>query len=76
MSLVTKEASAPPSTVPIPFISEEPPRKKRRRATGNKTQFSKPENRNADLFTKEDWIIDGPYRRVNPYFYVFPTRPV
>jgi hypothetical protein len=76
MSLVNKEASPSPSSVPIPAVSEEPPRKKRRRATGNKTHFVKPENRNADLFKKEDWIIDGPYRRVNPYFYVSLTQPV
>ena len=52
-----------------PEQSQEPPRKRRRRA-GNKTGFVKPENRNADLFTKADWTIDGPYRRVPPYFYV------
>lgn len=48
---------------------QEPPRKRRRQAK-NKQGFEKPENRNADLFTKADWTIDGPYRRVPPYFYV------
>jgi len=48
---------------------EEPPRK-RRRKTANKTGFVKPENRNAALFKKGDWVIDGPYRRVPPYYYV------
>jgi hypothetical protein len=75
MSVVSKGTSPAPSVVHTPVASEEPPRKKRRRAA-NKTQFVKPENRNADLFKKEDWIIDGPYRRVNPYYYVHPTIPL
>jgi hypothetical protein len=29
-----------------------------------------PENRNQEVFEKCDWVIDGPYRRVPPYYYV------
>jgi hypothetical protein len=69
MSAVEKHLSSPPisceSTPPTA-----PPRKRRRRAAKNKVGYTKPENANAALFTKGDWIIDGPYRRVPPYYYV------
>lgn len=60
----------PREATPSEQQPQEPPRKRRRKA-GNKQGFVKPENRNADLFTKADWTIDGPYRRVPPYFFVF-----
>jgi len=59
-----------PSAAATPEEAQEPPRKRRRKAAANKAGFSKPENRNAELFTKADWVLDGPYRRVSPYFYV------
>ena len=71
MSLVNGLVSRSPSPLSRPSTPplEKPPRKRRRKA-GNKSGFVKPENRNADLFEKGDWIIDGPYRRVPPYYYV------
>ena len=68
--LVAPSSPVQTSTTGMP---EERPRK-RRRKTANKTGFVKPENRNAALFQKGDWIIDGPYRRVPPYYYVFISR--
>src|SRR2546423_3317298 len=60
----------PREATPPEQQSQEPPRKRRRKA-GNKQGFEKPENRNVELFAKADWIVDGPYRRVPPYFFVF-----
>lgn len=51
-------------------IPEEPPRKRRRGSGKPKNGFVMPENRNQHVFEKCDWIIDGPYRRVPPYYYV------
>jgi len=69
MSAVENLVATPPQTRPdTPSTVEEHPRK-RRRKTANKTGFSKPENANAALFQKGDWIFDGPYRRVPPYYY-------
>src|SRR2546430_5209602 len=48
----------PREATPPEQQSREPPRKRRRKA-GNKQGFEKPENRNAELFAKADWIVDG-----------------
>src|SRR5271170_461339 len=52
--------------------SEEPPRKRRRKAQPNKAGYKMPslEERNAHIFREANYIIDGPYRRVPPFFYV------
>ena len=59
---------------PTELHPSEPPRKRRRKvATNTRAGFKIPENTEASLFRKTDWIIDGIYRRVPPYYYVlFP----
>jgi len=57
----------PPPPSPKP---SEPPRKRRRRKTKQDGFVVPLEQRNPGLFESCDWVIDGPYRRVPPYFYV------
>ena len=73
MSLVKnlRSPSPPPALPQSPVADAEPPRKRRRKGLAiNQAGYMKPENRNADLFTKADYVIEGPYRRVPPYYYV------
>ena len=58
----------PPSPQPA-----EPPRKRRRRKAKQDGFVVPLEERNPGLFESCDWVIDGPYRRVPPYFYVSIT---
>jgi hypothetical protein len=57
-----------------PATPTQPPRKRRRKAnaSNNRAGFTIPENIVAAQFHKSDWIIDGQYRRVPPYYYVLP----
>jgi hypothetical protein len=67
--IASQLTSVPRPSSPAP---EEPPRKRRRGAGKQKTGYVMPENRNQHVFEKCDWIIDGQYRRVPPYYYVCP----
>jgi len=58
----------PPSRKPA-----EPPRKRRRRKAKQDGFVVPLEERNPGLFESCNWAIDGPYRRVPPYFYVSKT---
>lgn len=68
MSVVNGITSQLPSVRrPSSPALEELPRKRRR---GAGKGYVMPENRNQEVFEKCDWVIDGPYRRVPPYYYV------
>src|SRR5271167_1784963 len=68
MSVVNGIAAQLPSVHRPPSPAPEEPPRKRRRGAGK--GYIKPENRNQEVFEKCDWVIDGPYRRVPPYYYV------
>ena len=72
MSVVNNLISHGPAVRRVsPSPEERNPRKRRRKgASNNRAGFVIPEERNKEVFEKCDWIIDGPYRRVPPYFYV------
>ena len=72
MSVVNNLISQVPAVRRVsPSPEERNPRKRRRKgASNNRAGFVIPEERNKEVFEKCDWIIDGPYRRVPPYYYV------
>ena len=74
-SSVMSEQARPPAPPPPSPIPAEPPRKRRRRKAKQESFVVPLEARNPHLFENCDWIIDGPYRRVPPYFYV-PSETV
>ena len=75
MSAMKDLVSSPPkrpSSPPPPAstaVLEAPGRKRRRKAEMNRVGFSIPADQDFDTV---DWLFDGPYRRVPPYFYVSP----
>jgi hypothetical protein len=70
MSAVKDIVSSPPKRpASPPEIGKQ--RKKRRVAAMAKNGFKVPEEQN--FIGKADWVFDGPYRRVPPYFYVRST---
>ena len=74
MSVVTNLISQVPAVRRASPSPEERNTHKRRRkgASNNRAGFVIPEERNKEVLEKCDWIIDGPYRRVPPYYYVRP----
>lgn len=71
-SVMSEQVRLPTPPPPSPSLAE-PPRKRRRRKAKQDSFVVPLEARNPGLFEKCDWIIDGPYRRVPPYFYVDST---
>ena len=76
MSVVNKPISPLPAAhrpSPPPAAKERPRKRRRGAACSNKVRFEVPEDRNAEVFEKCEYFIDGPYRRAPPYYYVPPA---